>query len=424
MDWFDLLTIPTRPIRASCRVPKSLGPVTRRGDEVRPTDVGATDEGVHSVWEATKALYRTGLNPGIQICIRREGAVVLHGSLGHATGNGPQDPPDAPKRVLDLDTPFCLYSASKAITAMVVHKLDEERVIHLDDRVSDYIPEFGVDGKQWITIRHVIGHRAGIPTLPAGALNLDLLEDPEQIIEMLCAAPRLSRPGRRFAYHAVTGGFLLGEVVRRATGQDIRTILHKQVVEPLGFRWMNYGVAAEDVDKVADDAVTGLPVHRLIGPLIERVLGTTFEGAVQLAQDPRFRMGIVPAANLTSNADELCAWYQCLLEEGELGGVRVYDPRTVRRATDEHSYYELDMTLLMPLRHGLGFMLGSDWVSPWGGDTPRAFGHIGLSNIFAWADPDRRLAVSILTSGKPTATPELFRLVQLIGSIGAAFPKI
>jgi len=132
----------------------------------------------------------------------------------------------------------------------------------------------------------------------------------------------------------------------------------------------------------------------------------------------------VPAANLTSNADELCAWYQCLLEEGELDGVRVYDPRTVRRATDEHSYYELDMTLLMPLRHGLGFMLGSDWVSPWGADTPRAFGHIGLSNIFAWADPDRRLAVSILTSGKPTATPELFRLIQLIRSIGAAFPKI
>jgi CubicO group peptidase (beta-lactamase class C family) len=255
-------------------------------------------------------------------------------------------------------------------------------------------------------------------------LNLELLEDPEQIIELLCEAPLLSRPGRRFAYHAVTGGFVLGEVVRRATGQDIRSVLHKQVVEPLGFRWMNYGVAPGDVDKVADDAVTGLPIHRVMGPLVERVLGTTFEGAVKLAQDPRFRTGIVPSANITSNADELCAWYQCLLDEGQLDGVRVYDPRTVRRATAEHSYYELDMTLLMPLRHGLGFMLGSEWVSPWGGGTPRAFGHIGLSNIFAWADPDRRLSVALLTSGKPTATPELLRLVQLIRAIGDAFPPV
>jgi CubicO group peptidase (beta-lactamase class C family) len=424
MDWLDLVTLPTRPIRASCRVPGSLGPVTRRGDEARPSDVGATREGVRNVWEATKALYRTGLHPGIQICVRREGAVVLHGSLGHASGNGPGDPADGPKRVLDLDTPFCLYSASKSMTAMVLHKLDEERVLHLDDRVCDYIPEFGVGSKQWITIRHVIGHRAGIPTLPPGALNLELLEDPEQIIELLCEAPLLSRPGRRFAYHAVTGGFVLGEVVRRATGQDIRSVLHKQVVEPLGFRWMNYGVAPGDVDKVADDAVTGLPIHRVMGPLVERVLGTTFEGAVKLAQDPRFRTGIVPSANITSNADELCAWYQCLLDEGQLDGVRVYDPRTVRRATAEHSYYELDMTLLMPLRHGLGFMLGSEWVSPWGGGTPRAFGHIGLSNIFAWADPDRRLSVALLTSGKPTATPELLRLVQLIRAIGDAFPPV
>jgi len=350
--------------------------------------------------------------------------VVLHGSLGHASGNGPGDPADGPKRVLDLDTPFCLYSASKSMTAMVLHKLDEERVLHLDDRVCDYIPEFGVGSKQWITIRHVIGHRAGIPTLPPGALNLELLEDPEQIIQMLCEAPLLSRPGRRFAYHAVTGGFVLGEVVRRATGQDIRSVLHKQVVEPLGFRWMNYGVARGDVDKVADDAVTGLPIHRVMGPLVERVLGTTFEGAVELAQDPRFRMGIVPAANVTSNADELCAWYQCMLDEGQLDGVRVYDPRTVRRATAEHSYYELDMTLLMPLRHGLGFMLGGNWVSLWGRNTPRAFGHIGLSNILSWADPDRRLAVAIMTSGKPTATPELLRLVQLIGAIGEAFPPV
>jgi CubicO group peptidase (beta-lactamase class C family) len=217
---------------------------------------------------------------------------------------------------------------------------------------------------------------------------------------------------------------VLGEVVRRATGQDIRSVLDKQVCDPLGFRWMNYGVAPGDLDRVAEDAVTGLPVHHLISPVVERVLGTTFEGAVELAQDPRFRTGIVPAANVMASAEELCAWYQCLLDEGELDGVRIYDSRTVRHATGEQAYLEFDMTLFIPLRHGLGFMLGGQWVGPWGLHTPRAFGHIGLTNVLSWADPDRRLAVAITTSGKPSLSPELGRLLQLIYRIGQAFTPI
>ena len=158
--------------------------------------------------------------------------------------------------------------------------------------------------------------------------------------------------------------------------------------------------------------------------MLKRALGTGIEHAVELSNDPRFNTGIIPSANVMTNAFELSAFYQCLLDEGTLDGVRVFDPTTVRHATTEQSYMELDLSLIVPLRYGLGFMLGSEWVSPWGGGTPRAFGHIGLSNIFAWADPDRRLSVALLTSGKPTATPELLRLVQLIGSIGEAFPPV
>ena len=423
MDWFDLLTLPTHPIRASCRVPKSLGPVTRRGEEVPPTDVGATHEGVRGVWEATKALYRTGLDPGIQICIRREGAVVLHGSLGHATGNGPQDPPDAPKRVLDLDTPFCLYSASKAITAMVLHKLDEDRVLHLDDRVCDYIPEFGVHGKERITIRHLLAHRAGIPNLPPGSLDLDLLAAPERVVELISAEKPSFIPGRRLAYHAVTGGFVLGEVVRRATGRDIRSVLREEIKEPLGFRWLDYGVKPEEVDAVARDAVTGLPVVPPFSWAFGRALGMSLEETIRTASDPRFLTTVVPAANVVCTADELSAFYQCLLNGGELGGVRVFDPRTVRHATTEQAYMEVDLTLIMPLRHGLGFMLGAETVSLFGLRAPHAFGHLGLSNIFSWADPDRRLAIALMTSGKPFVSLDMVRLLALMYEIGRTFAR-
>jgi CubicO group peptidase (beta-lactamase class C family) len=367
-------------------------------------------------------LYRTGLYPALHICVRRHGEVVLNRAVGFTAGNAPGDSPDAARVPVTTDTPFCIYSASKAITAMVIHKLDERRLLHLDDRVCDFIPEFSKHGKEWMTIRHVLGHRGGIPNLPPGTMDLDLLSDPEHVIELLCEAKPISRPGRRLAYHAVSGGFVLGEVARRVTGQDIRTVLRKEVIDPLGFRWMNYGVGSGDLDLVARDAVTGLPVLPPFSWLFRRALGVGFEDAVVLASDPRFLTGIVPAANVVTNADELSAFYQCLLDQGELGGVRVFDPRTVRHATSEQSYLELDLTLGMPLRYGLGFMLGAETFSLFGVGTPRAFGHIGFTHVFSWADPDRRLAVALLTSGKPFLSLDAVRLYNLLRQLGRAFP--
>jgi CubicO group peptidase (beta-lactamase class C family) len=424
MDVLDGLLLGVRPFSLTCRVPASLEAVTRIGDEVWPAEAGSTRQAVEELWSAVESLYRTGLYPAIQLCIRRDGGRVIHRALGHARGNEPNSPPDTEKVPVELDTAFCLYSASKAVTAMVIHKLDEQRVIHIDDRVCDYIPEFGVDGKEWITIRHVLGHRAGIPRMPPGGMNLDLLADPDEVTRMICQAPRLGRPGHRLAYHAVTGGFVLGEVVRRAAGVDIRSVLHREICRPLGFRWMNYGVRPEDVERVGRDAMTGLPFARLMPRVSEGIIGTTFEKAVEMANDPRFLRGIVPSANIFTNADELSAFYQCLLDEGELDGVRVFEPRTVRRATAEQAYREIDLTLGLPLRHGLGFMLGGERLSLFGGRTPLAFGHVGLTNIFSWADPDRRLAVALITSGKPTFDPGLIRLVDVIYRIGLAFPPI
>ena len=124
----------------------------------------------------------------------------------------------------------------------MIHKLDEKHVLHLEDAVCEFIPEFARYGKEHITLRHLLSHRAGIPNLPPEAMDLDLLRRPDLVVEILSEARPRSRPGRLLAYHAVSGGFVLGEVVRRATGQDIRDVLGKEVCEPLGFRWMNYGV--------------------------------------------------------------------------------------------------------------------------------------------------------------------------------------
>lgn len=424
MDPFQWLACPARPFELRSAVPEDLDEVTAIGEETPGREVGVARGEIDTVWNAVRNLYRSGLHPAIQICVRRLGATVLHRSLGYVSGNEPGAPPDAERVVATTQTPFNLFSASKAVTAMVVHKLDERRLIHLDDRVCEYIPEFGVHGKQWITVRHVLCHRSGIPHLPPHAMDPELLEKPGEIMSLLCEAKPLHAAGRRLMYHAITGGFVLGEIVRRVTGKDIRTVLREELQEPLGWRWMNYGVPAQDLPLVAQDAFTGLPLVPPISSFVRRALGVEMEAAVRLSNDARFRTGIVPAGNLIATADEISAFYQCLLDEGELDGVRVFDPRTVRRATSEQTYWEFDFTLGVPIRYGLGFMLGGERISLFGPDTPRAFGHLGFTNIFAWADPERGLAAAVLTSGKPVLAVDMLRVIALIWGMRRAFPKL
>ena len=422
MDPIELLTRLPVPWLARCRVPSHIGELRSAGEEVPARACGLAQSDIERTWEAVEALYRTGVHPALQLCLRYRGHVLLDRAIGHAAGNAPEDPRGGPRRVVGLDTPFCLFSASKAITAMVIHKLDEQRVLHLEDRVCDFIPEFGRYGKHRITLRHLLCHRAGIPNLPPGALDAELITKPEHLMEILYAQRPRTRPGRLLAYHAVTGGFVLAEVVRRVTGQDIRTVLRKEIAEPLGMRWLGYGVEPEDIDCVAHNAVTGPPAPPPVSTVLRNALGTDLKHAVDISNDPRFLTGIVPGANVMCTANELSAFFQCLMNGGELDGVRIFEPTTVRRATAEQSYLEFDLTLGVPLRYGLGFMLGGP-VSAFGWDTSEAFGHVGLSNILGWADPKRHLAIGFVNSGKPLLTLHMVRLMQLLLAIPRLFPK-
>jgi CubicO group peptidase (beta-lactamase class C family) len=390
---------------------------------VNPREVGVARAGVEGVWAAVEHLYRSGMHPAIQVCVRRRGQVLIDRAIGHAIGNGPDDPPQAPKTLVTPATPFNIFSASKAITAMLIHLLDERDVIRLDDRVCEYIPEFAVRTKQWITIRHVLIHRAGLPNPPAGAMDLDRLADPEGIVRLIADMQLAGRPGRQLAYHAVTGGFILGELVRRVTGRTIRALLDTEIRRPLGFRWLGYGVRPDEVPAVVRNYFTGPPALPPLSTILRRALGIDFRRATAMANDPRFLTGIVPSANVVTTANELSRFYQLLLNGGALDGVRVFDPRTIRRAISEQSYLEFDFTLGLPFRYGMGFMLGGQWLSPYGPDTQYAFGHIGFTNIVAWADPERQVAAAILTSGKPLVYPALYWGFEIMRRIGQVCGK-
>ncbi len=408
-----------------CRVPKDLQSVTsiNQAAEVAPRSVGVAPDAVAAIWRAVERLYRSGIHPAIQLCVRRHGEVLIDRAIGHAAGNGPDDPRHGRKVLATTDTPFDIYSASKAVTAMVVHLLDQRRLVHLNDPVCEYIPEFASHGKQAITIQHVLTHRAGIPNLPPEVMRLETLDDVAGIIRLLSATKPTWRPGRRLAYHAITGGFILGEIVKRVTGKNIRTVLKQEILQPLGFRWTNYGVAARDVSKVALAYFTGPPVMPPLSSLLARALGVPMHRAIAVSNDPRYLTAVVPAGNTVTTANELSRFYQLLLNGGTLDGVHIFEPRTIRRATQEHSYLEVDLTLVLPMRYAMGFMLGGTYVSLYGPDTANAFGHLGFTNIISWADPDRQVAGTLMTSGKPLVYPELYFLHDVMWHIATACAK-
>jgi CubicO group peptidase (beta-lactamase class C family) len=406
-------------------VPRELSSwITVSDREVNARRAGMTPDGVERIWRATVQLYRFGYHPAITLCIRREGHVVLDRAIGWARGVAPGEPADAERVPVTPDTPFCIFSSSKAVTATVVHMLADRGTISLGDRVADYIPEYAGGGRDSTTIDHVLSHRAGIPFIPRDLIDLDQLADEEIFVKALPRMKARSEPGAALSYHAITGGFVLGELVKRVTGKDIRTVLQAEILDPLGFRWTSYGVRPEDVDAVGRSYPTG-PI--LLPPLslaITRALGLPGDEVTRISNDPRFLTAIVPAGNVVTTAQEMSRFMEILRQGGTLDGVTVMRPRTVRRAVAERSYHEIDRTLGMPIRFGSGYMLGARRLSLYGPDTDDAFGHLGFTNVMMWADPRREITVGLVTSGKPYASPHLGMLWRLMRTIGREAPKV
>jgi len=419
----DVARIPD-PLRR-CRVPKDLDEITTLGDEIDPTDVGMTREGVENIWAGVRGLYKSGIHPAITLVVRRQGQIVVNRGIGHARGNGPDDKPETPKVLAGPETPFGIFSASKAITATLIHLLDERGLLHIGDPVAHYLPEFARNGKQDITIGQVLSHRAGVPAMPKGAMDLDRINDWQFHRELMYDSKPVFRPGKRQAYHAVSGGAVLGEVVREITGKSIRDVLAETILEPLGFRWTNYGVAPEDLDLIGKSYPTGPVLIPPASTLITRALGgVNPDHATRLSNDPRFMTSVMPAASGVSTAEELGRFFEMLLRGGQLEGVRVMEERTVRRAVTPVSRMELDLSLILPMGYSNGFMLGSKMVSLFGPDTERAFGHLGWINIVGWADPERDLSVGLITTGKAPFYPEVLSFLDVPRRIGAAAPKV
>jgi len=399
------------------RVPADLDAVTDIGPE---DPAGLSPAAAERIWAAARHWYSAGMHPAIQVCVRHNGRVLLNRAIGHARGNGPDDPPDAELVPVTVGTPYCVYSAAKAITTTVVHMLVERGQFSLDDRVCEYLPGYTGHGKELTTIRHVMTHSAGVPFATGPRPDLKRMNDSEYAREKLAELKPVHRPGLIHLYHGLTWGPLVREIVSAATGRGIREILATEILDPLGFRWTNYGVDEADVPLVAPSRVTGKPLPGPIAAAMKIALGGTMQRIIPFSNSPMFLTSVVPSSNTVSTADELSRFAEILCRGGELDGVRVLQPETLQAATRPCRRLRPDIaTGLVPLRWGTGYMLGSRRFGPFGRDAAAAFGHTGLTHVAIWADPQRHLSVGVVSSGKPGRHPQAGRYPALLDRINA-----
>jgi CubicO group peptidase (beta-lactamase class C family) len=404
------------------RVPADLDAVTHVGPEDHSV-IGRAS--VERIWAAAGHWYRAGMHPAIQLCLRHNGNVVLNRAIGHGWGNGPADPPDAERIPVTTETPFCAYSAAKAITSTVVHMLVERGCFSLDDRVCDYLPTYTSHGKDRTTIRHVMTHSAGIPIHTGPRPDLRRMDDSDYTREKLGELKPLYRPGLVHIYHGLTWGPLVREIVSAATGKSIRDILAAEILDPLGFRWTNYGVSPHDVDSVAPSHATGKPLRGPVATVFRLAVGGSMQKIIPFSNTPAYLTSVLPSSNTVSTAYELSRFAEILRRGGELDGVRIMQPETLRSAVKQCRRLRPDVAVgLAPLRWGTGYMLGSNRFGPFGRGAPRAFGHTGLTNIAIWADPSRGLAAGLISSGKPGPHREANRYTALMDRIAAEIPRV
>jgi CubicO group peptidase (beta-lactamase class C family) len=389
--------------------------------EVDPREVGMKRSARDAIWRAAEDLYSTGYYPAIMVCLRRRGKIVLNRALGHARGFGEPGGPDTPVPVT-TDTPACIYSASKSITAMLIHKLADEGKINLLDPVAYYVPEFGCHGKERLTVLQILAHRGGVPGIITER-KLKELTRHETLLPLICAGRPLDPTGRTQAYHAITGGTILQAVLERVTGTSIADYWQAKFKRPMQLKHFEYGARGTAFETMARDAFTGARIPGGIRRYFQQYLGLDVEVDRDFINDPAFFSEPIPAGNMIATAEEASRFFQMLLDDGRYGARQLLSPLAVHRATWEVSSHQFDNVLKVPLRYSPGMMLGGDPVGLFGWKTPSAFGHLGLINIFIWADPERALSAAILTTGKPLLGHNLPYLTALLGSISRGIPR-
>ena len=350
----------------------------------------------------------------------------------------------------EADTLAMCFSTTKGVASAALHLQVEAGLVDYDERVATYWPEFAQNGKEDITVRHVLSHSAGLHRLRSVIDSADHMLDWDHMVEAIAAEPPAYEPGTRAGYHALTYGWLVGEIVRRVTSRTIADVITNDLDAPLGLDGLYLGCPPDQRHRVAELAPmrTLWPrvprtVHRIrrgVGDQIGRALSFVGSpvnprrivnalvprGMEDVMAGPEVMDASIPAANGFFTARALASMYAVFAGGGEHDGVRLFSPDLVRQIGEEQNHSP-DLVLVMPMRWRLGYhrVLGNY------GACPHGFGHFGLGGSGAWTDPTRELAVAMVCNrgtGTPVGDIRLMRLsraaIESADRVAAAAPPV
>lgn len=332
----------------------------------------------------TRALYDAGVAQGIhkgaQFAVMLDGVLVADAGLGWARDRVPMTP----------GTLMIWYSAGKPITAAGIVKLWDDGVLSLDDPVARFIPEFGQNGKDKVTIRHLLTHTAGFPSalrgplLQFGGLN-------ERVIKRLSEAELEWAPGRFSKYHRGAAHYVMAEIIQRASGKPFTDYVRGEILLPLGM----------------DDCWIGMPVDRFeaYGGRIGLMHTQNADGALRAGRNrERWTLNPVPGGGARGPMHQFVRFYEALRRGGELEGARILSPQ----ATEAFIGYRalvpgVDSDQPFQAPAGLGFQRDEN---PRFGRyaSSRVFGHGGSRSSQAFCDPEYGLVVAYVFNGRPHNT--------------------
>ena len=350
---------------------------------------GTCDPRFKRVKEVFAESFANGIEVGAAVAATLDGKPIIDLWGGYAD--------KAKSKPWTRDTLVNVYSTTKGLAAICAHRLVDQGKLDLDAPVAKYWPEFAQAGKEKIPVNQLLSHRAGLPAIRK-QLPMDAYFNWNVMCSALAAHEPWWEPGTRHGYHAITFGYLIGEVIRRITGQTPGTYLRDEIARPLNLD-MHIGVDASFDARIAE--LIGAPPPPPGPPdqfaeMASDPESVTFKAVANprpvidpaLINSREWRGAEVPAANGHATARSLAALYGALASGGKANGYTVLTPESIKRAHTEQAIGP-DVVLGVVSRWGLGFALTQPAVPI--GPNPRTFGHPGAGGSIGFADPDARL---------------------------------
>jgi CubicO group peptidase (beta-lactamase class C family) len=359
--------------------------------------MGATNGFTAPGFESVRDVFENNFDKGVEIgaafsaYYRGEKVVDLWGGIADEASGRPWE-----ENTIEL-----VFSTTKGATAVCANKLAQQGELDMDAPVARYWPEFAQGGKADVPVSYLLSHQAGLAWID-GEMTFEQALSWDPVVDALAEQVPHWEPGTGHGYHAVTYGYLVGEVVRRVTGTTVGIYFRDAIAKPLGLDfWIGLPESEEPrvatlVGGLADPALLADPearafVEEIMGPqtTLGKALfapGGAFAGP-DIWNSRALHAAEVPAANGIGDARSIARLYAACI--GEVDGIRLIGDEQLARATTQLTSGPNKVLLDLDIQFGLGFMLCSSLIDLGG---PRSFGHFGAGGSAGWADPDAGLA--------------------------------